>query len=219
MRNFLFLCLAIMPIGVSAQSLEHVGELRYRRLIDPITDADRSLVYTAEVNAREVRTGQTIDRIGRLIWRCHGAQIEVILRADGLPIDSALVRWRVDDHTASEFETWRTGASGVSVFAPRGSAEQLTTLARAGHGLVARVKYDVGGDFDYEFQLDGAEDAIGRLACDPVAATVAAPHGNPHFDEGTTYAVRGWYKRNRHIEERWVLQRKNLPLPEPRLSF
>ncbi len=219
MRYVLLIYLVIMPAGVSAQSLEHVGELRYRRLIDPITDADRSLVYTAEVNAREVRTGQTIDRIGRLIWRCHGPQVEVILRADGLSADSALVRWRVDDHTASEFETWKTGASGVSVFAPRGSAEQLTTLARAGHGLVARVKYDVGGDFDYEFQLDGAEDAIGRLACNPVASTDDdAPHRNPHVDEGTTHAVRGSYNRNRRIEERWVLLRKNLPLLESRLS-
>ena len=219
MRYFLYFSLVFMPLGVSAQSLERIGELRYRRLIDHITDADRSLIYTADVNAREVRTGQSIDRIGRVIWRCNDRQVEVILRADSLPADSAVVRWRVDDHAASPLETWKTGASGVSVFAPHGSAEQLTVLARSGHRLVARVKNDVGGDVDYEFSLEGAEDAIGRLACDPVTSTVEAPHRPPHFDEGTTHAVRGSYNRNRRNEERWVLPRKNLLLPELRWSF
>jgi len=218
MRYFLFLYLVFTPVSGAAQSLERIGELRYRRLIDHIADADRSLIYTAEVNAREVRTGQTVDRIGRLIWRCSGDRVEVILRADNLPADSATVRWRVDEHPASEPETWTTGASGVSVFAPHGSAEQLTALAKSGHRLVARVQYNASGDFDYEFKLEGAEDAISRLACDPVGPTEEAPHSGSHIGEGTTYSVRGSYNRNRRIEERWVLHRKNLLLPELRFS-
>ena len=218
MRYFIFLFLVLNPVSGTAQSLERIGELRYRRLIDPVTDADRSLVYTAEVNAREVRTGRTTDWIGRIIWRCDGHQVEVILRADNLPVDSANIRWRVDAHTASDPETWKTGASGVSVFAPPRAAHHLTSLAKSGARVVVRVIYAVGGDFDYEFGLGGAEAAIGRLACDPAGSTEDAQTGPGHTGEGTTHAVWGWYNRNQRIEERWALHRKNSYLPERRFS-
>jgi hypothetical protein len=175
-----------------------MGDLRYRRLIDEITDADRSIIYTEEVTATVVRTGSISDRLGRVVWRCNGGDIEVFLRANDLPADSSLIRWRVDNERASQEEFWRPGTSGMSIFAPDESAGLLTLQAKGGERLVVRLMSPDGVSYDYSFSLLGSHEAIERLGCDP-----ARRRGVPTA-AGTSHQVRGSYKADPLFEEQWV---------------
>jgi hypothetical protein len=168
----LLVSLVTVVAPLSAQT-ESIGSFHYRRLIDNITDADRSLVYTTNVDARPLRTA-------RLVWRCNRGRIELMLRADSLNTGPATIRWRVDELLASPDEEWRPGTSGVSVFAPPESAAALARAAQAAGRLVIRIKNPDGTNLDYIFEITAGAAAIGRLACvDPFGGLRSSPEHTP----------------------------------------
>lgn len=137
------------------------GAFQFQQSIDPITDADRSVLVTAGTQLRG-------DRVALLGWRCLAGGLTVswmfgkyLGGADGL----ITVQHRFDRARAAPPRQWvlTTNHEGVSLSAKRVPA--FTRAAASASALALQVTDHDGEQLTDVFRLDGLSDGLAMLPC------------------------------------------------------
>jgi hypothetical protein len=156
--TILTLVFAFMLGRAQAQTF---GAFQFQQSIDPITDADRSVLVTAGTQLRS-------NRVALLGWRCVAGGLTVswmfgkyLSGADGL----ITVQHRFDKTRAAPPRQWvlTTNHEGVSVPAKRVAA--FTRAAASANALAIQVTDSDGEQLTDSFSLDGLDEGLHMLPC------------------------------------------------------
>lgn len=148
-------------LGGRATAQTRVGDFLYVPVTDAMSDRDLSYISTVALPDG----GAAPD--ARLLWRCSGATIEVVLHAPDLaqragPIP---VRWRFDSDPASDREAWRVSSLEPLAFAPESTIYPFSEIAAAARTVLIRAEDREGRRHDYRFSLTGLNNGLNRLGC------------------------------------------------------
>ena len=151
---FTFLCLT------NAQ--EGVGNWSYVENIDPMSDDDRSYIFTPELEP-------TAAREGLLVVPCIQGQIGLVIVADDyINSDEIEIKYRFGDDPAGDFQFWLAVPDGTQVLTPPEFVKPIINTATRYEKVVFQVLDYQGGSHYYSFDLTGLADALTRLSCSNV---------------------------------------------------
>ena len=122
-------------IQIPESTAPDLGSFRYERVVDAMTDVDRSYISARPVG------GDASLRGAQLVWRCAGPEIELIIAAaDFLTTRQPVqVQWRLDEDPASVPERWSVSTEGTAAFAPEETLLTLTDGAVTSQRLRTRL--------------------------------------------------------------------------------
>lgn len=158
----LWLGIAGLPVEAAAQDAR-IGSFQYSASTDPISDADRSFIFTTDED-QEVAIG----------WKCFsdGLNFLVLVSDPMLRLrlisvqDRAYVTYRFDKDEPVGPEIWKLNEENNVAYAPMARVGAITESARRARQLVVRIFEDDGSHVTTKtFDLSGFTQAIARLPC------------------------------------------------------
>jgi hypothetical protein len=149
----------------AAQEPEQIGDFYYVSSADPFDDADRSVIVSLDLYADPDLTDAA-----HLSWRCMSDGLNVVYSFNkyfgGDDNDQVEVRYRIDNQTATEFESWSLMQGNDAAWIPMRWVSNFTEKARGGTKVVFRVMDPLDGEtLTHEFSLRGLSEALSRLSC------------------------------------------------------
>jgi hypothetical protein len=161
MKSILFI-LIVAFLGCSvAQEHEFFGTFVLTKEFDVITDANKSYMWTLEVDAPG-------NRQGSLGFRCAENGLEIILNGDdyitseGEIVVEAIVRFDTQQPIVG---LWSQSTNRKGLFAWNSSKESLIKSFDVAKKFAMRFTNFEGTMYTYVFNLDGFTDAFDRLGC------------------------------------------------------
>lgn len=151
-----------LPVEATGQEAT-IGKFHYSASIDPISDADRSFIFTTDED-QEVAIG----------WKClsDGLNVMILVNDPSMRLrlismeDRAYITYRFDKNEPVGPEVWKLSDENNVAYAPDGRIGAITESARRAHQLVVRIFDDDGSHVTTKtFDLNGFSRAIARLPC------------------------------------------------------
>ena len=156
--------LMLASVGALAQSKdETVGSFHYVHKQDVFDDSDRSFVFTMPEDIAN-------DRTAALTWRCLSDGLNVVYMHgtyySGDSDSEILVRYRIDQNPASEYQYWGLFSDNKSSYIPMNQVNSFTKEAINGSMIhIEAVDPADGERVRDSFKLNGLGEAIKLLSC------------------------------------------------------
>jgi len=155
----------LLAAAQTAAAQKQIGSFVLVEETDPVTDHNRSFVFTTAVDGGHLATAA-------LVWRCDDERLELLVKADEyLDDDDVMVQWRFDSHPPSEARWWNPSTSGTAAFAPKEDMRLFTAEALRAREVVVRLWDYRSSRITYRFRLDGLAASLRRLPCVPTSAS------------------------------------------------
>jgi hypothetical protein len=158
-----FPLLFIVPTALAAQGSERtIGTFVYEASTDPMTDEDRSAIYTHTTDTSRR------DRTAMLRWSCRDNRLSLSM-ATGVFLgrEGADVRWRFD--AAAPIDGYWMGSGSGTILTNVFDVEDFSRDAMAATRLVLQATDFRGVTYTFHFVLEQTRNAMSLLPC---AATV-----------------------------------------------